>query len=156
VHPSEIFEAARGQIEHALGQRTLDVSVESEALVRVDPRLTSAALAHLLENAAQYTPQESSISVSLTVSDHGLVAQVRDRGPGIASKDLAHLFERFYRGDEAKQRVSGTGMGLSIARGLLMAEQGRIWAENRDDGGAQFTIEVPAESRAADVCESGP
>jgi len=156
VHPSEIFEAARDQIEHALGQRTFDVSVESDALVRVDPRLTSSALAHLLENAAQYTPEGSPIGVSLAVSDQGLVVKVRDRGPGIAPRDLAHLFERFYRGDEAKQRASGTGMGLSIARGLLMAEQGRVWAENRADGGAQFTIEVPAETRAPDVCESGP
>ena len=154
VHPSEIFEAARDQIEHTLHQRALDVSVESEALVRVDPRLTSAALAHVLENAAQYTPQGSSISVSLDVSDETLIVKVRDRGCGIAPSDLAHLFERFYRGHEVKQRVSGTGMGLSIARGLLAAEQGRIWAENCAGGGAQFTIEVPAEVRAADVCES--
>ncbi len=154
VHPSEIFEAARDQIEHTLHQRTLDVSVESDALVRVDPRLTSAALAHVLENAAQYTPERSPITVSLAVSDEGLVVKIRDRGPGIAPTDLAHLFERFYRGDEAKQRVSGTGMGLSIARGLLAAEQGRIWAENCADLGAQFTIEVPAEVRATDVCES--
>jgi two-component system sensor histidine kinase KdpD len=57
--------------------------------------------------------------------------------------------------DRGEQRASGTGMGLSIARGLLMAEQGRAWAENRADGGAQFTIEVPSEARAPEVCESG-
>ena len=52
----------------------------------------------------------------------------------------------------ARQRVSGTGMGLSIARGMLAAEHGRIWAENCADGGAQFTIVVPAERKpAADV-----
>ena len=57
---------------------------------------------------------------------------------------MPHLFERFYRGGAAKTRASGTGMGLWIARGLLAVEQGRIWAENCPDGGAQFTIAVPA------------
>lgn len=70
--------------------------------------------------------------------------EVRDRGPGISPADLPHLFERFYRGVAAKSRASGTGMGLSIARGLLAVEHGRIWAENCPDGGAQVTILVPA------------
>ena len=78
------------------------------------------------------------------MTDDGLVIAVRDHGPGIAPADLPHLFDRFYRGDAAKARASGTGMGLWIARGLLAVEQGRIWAENCPDGGAQFTIAVPA------------
>ena len=80
-------------------------------------------------------------------TDDGLVIDVRDHGPGIAPADLPHLFERFYRGDAAKARASGTGMGLWIARGLLAAEEGRVWAENCPDGGAQFTIVVPAATR---------
>ena len=59
------------------------------------------------------------------------------------------MFDRFYRGTEAKHRASGTGMGLSIARGMIAAERGRIWAENCPDGGAQFTIVVPADSKPA-------
>jgi len=101
----------------------------------------------MLENAAQYTPPGSPIMVTMSVSSDGLAASVRDRGPGIAPADLPHLFDRFYRGAEAKRRVSGTGMGLSIARGMLAAERGRIWAENCPDGGAQFSIVVPAESK---------
>ena len=85
----------------------------------------------------------------MSVSSEGLRVRVRDHGPGIATADLPHLFDRFYRGTEARRRVSGTGMGLSIARGMLAAESGRIWAENCGDGGAQFTIVVPAESKAA-------
>jgi two-component system OmpR family sensor kinase len=76
---------------------------------------------------------------------------VRDRGPGIATSDLPHIFERFYRGAEAKSYASGTGMGLSIARGLLAAERGRVAAENcpaGDGGGARFTVTVPAETRS--------
>jgi two-component system sensor histidine kinase KdpD len=149
VHPSEIVEAAREHVHHTLQQHPLDVTPGTDALVRVDPRLTASALAHVLENAAQYTPPGSPIRVSVSVSPEELTISVRDFGPGIKAADLPRLFDRFYRGAEAKQRVSGTGMGLSITRGMLAAQRGRIWAENRSDGGAQFTIAIPAESKAA-------
>jgi len=123
------------------------VHVDPDVPVQLDPRLTATALAHLLENAAQYTPPESAVDVLASVTGEGLVIAVRDHGPGIAPADLPHLFERFYRGDAAKSRASGTGMGLWIARGLLAAEQGRVWAENCPDGGAQFTIVVPAAAK---------
>ncbi len=113
--------------------------------VRLDPRLTATALAHLLENAAQYSPAGSTISVNASVTGDGLVIQVRDHGPGIATADLPHLFDRFYRGAAAKTRASrAPAWGCAIARGLLAVERGRIWAENGPDGGAQFTIVVPA------------
>jgi len=85
----------------------------------------------------------------MTVSGEGLTATVRDHGPGIAPSDLPHVFDRFYRGVEAKRWVSGTGMGLSIARGMLTAEGGRISVENCPDAGARFTIAVPASSKSA-------
>jgi signal transduction histidine kinase len=78
-----------------------------------------------------------------------LTIAVREIGPGIAPADLPHLFERFYRGAAAKTRASGTGMGLWIVRGLLAVEQGRVWAENCFDGGARFTIGVPAVLKEA-------
>jgi two-component system sensor histidine kinase KdpD len=149
VHPEEIFEAACDQVEHTLKPHRVDVESESDDVVRLDPRLTAAALAHLLENAAQYTGPQSPIGVKMSVSPEGLTIAVRDHGPGIAAADLPHLFDRFYRGEEARRRISGTGMGLSIARGILAAEGGRIWAENCPNGGAEFTIVVPGESRAA-------
>jgi two-component system sensor histidine kinase KdpD len=86
--------------------------------------------------------------VDLQIDSDGLRITVRDHGPGIAPGDLPHLFERFYRGAESKRRVAGTGMGLSIARGMLAAERGRIWAEPIADGGAQFTIVVTADQKA--------
>jgi two-component system, OmpR family, sensor histidine kinase KdpD len=147
VHPSEILEAARDHVEPALRDREVKVVSAADSLVFVDPRLTAAALAHVLENAAQYGAG-SPIEVRLGVSPDGLLIAVRDHGPGIAGHDLAHLFDRFYRGGDAKRRGPGTGMGLAIARGMVAAEQGRIWAENCGDG-ARFSIAVPAESRPA-------
>src|SRR4051812_2380024 len=145
VPPAEIIEAARGTVEHALRGRTIDVAVESDRLVRLDPRLTAAALSHLLENAAHYAAAPSPIHVRASVSDGGLAISVRDHGPGIPPADLPHVFERFYRGAGAKGRRSGTGMGLAIASGMLAVEQGRVFAENVPGGGACFTIDVPAE-----------
>jgi two-component system sensor histidine kinase KdpD len=148
VHPTQIVDAAREQVEHTLGPHPVNVTIASDVLVRLDPRLTSAALAHLFENAAKYTPQGAAVDVSARVAGGELSLAVRDHGPGISTVDLPRLFDRFYRGTQAAG-VSGTGMGLSIARGLLSVEQGRVWAENCPDGGARFTITVPVESKPA-------
>jgi two-component system sensor histidine kinase KdpD len=147
VASSEIIEAARASAEHALTGRTVAVSVDDDRLVRLDPRLTAAALSHLLENAAKYSLGNTPIDVGARVGEGGLTVTVRDRGPGIPAVDLPHVFERFYRGANVKDRRSGTGMGLAIAKGLLAVERGEISAENCADGGVRFTIAVPAESR---------
>jgi len=151
IDPAELVEAARDQVMHTLAHRTVNVTGDSGRLVKIDPRLTAAALSHVLENAAQYASDASPIEVHTAVRNAELVLTVRDGGPGIAEADLPRLFDRFFRGDQSKPRVSGTGMGLSIARGLLAAEGGRIWASNGAGGGAEFTIAVPAESRAAEA-----
>jgi two-component system sensor histidine kinase KdpD len=150
VHPSEIIAAARCHVAHTLSSHKVDMHVDPDLPVRLDPRLTATALAHLLENAAQYAPGDSLIDVHAGVTAEGVVIEVRDHGPGIVASDLPHLFERFYRGDAAKARASGTGMGLWIARSLLAVERGRIWAENAPGGGARFTIVVPAEVKRLD------
>jgi two-component system sensor histidine kinase KdpD len=154
THPSEIVAAARDQVEQTLQNHTVEVTIEPDVPVRLDPRLTATALAHLLENAAQYSPAGTSVQVDAGVGDDGLTLRVRDHGPGIAATELPHLFERFYRGAAAGSRTSGTGMGLWIVRGLLAAEKGRVWAEDCVDGGAQFTIIVPAETQSRNIAAS--
>jgi two-component system sensor histidine kinase KdpD len=147
VSPSEIIEAARSRVEPALRGRAVEVSSDADRLVLLDPRLTAAALAQLLENASQYSPAGSPIDVRAQVAADGLTIAVRDCGPGIPDTDLPHVFERFYRGANVRDRRSGTGMGLAIAKGVLAVEQGTISAENCAGGGVCFTIAVPAEVR---------
>jgi two-component system sensor histidine kinase KdpD len=108
-------------------------------------------LSHVLENAAHYSPADKPITVRARVEGDGLHVSVTDEGPGLDPGELDHLFERFYRGRAAQQATFGTGMGLSITRGLLRAEGGRIWAENVPDAGARFSIAVPGPVRAATV-----
>ncbi len=154
THPAEVVEAARSQVEHIMKGRRVNVQTADDTLIKLDPQLTASALAHLLENAAQYSPSGSAIDVEAHAEAPGLRLSVRDRGPGIAPQDLPRLFDRFYRGGAGKHRTSGTGMGLSIARGLLAIEQGQVSAENCDDGGARFTMMVPGETRIADRTET--
>ena len=154
THPSEIIEAARDQVEHTLLEHPVRLSIEPDILVQLDPRLTASALAHLLENAAQYAPMGSTIDVNAVLAGTELLINVRDRGPGIPQADLPRVFERFYRGAVSRSRTSGTGMGLWIARGLLAVERGRVWAENCADGGARFTMAIPVEVKTLDVASA--
>jgi len=147
VHPLEVIEAARDQVKPALREHPLQIEGGADdMLVQLDPRLTAAALSHLLENAAQYSPAGALIDVTAVSSGTQLLIHVRDRGPGIAKDELPRLFERFYRGNSGGGRTTGTGMGLAIARGLLAAEGGRVLGGNAAGGGAVFTIAVPIDT----------
>lgn len=149
-YPSEIVSAARDQVAQALNEHPVSLTIEPDTAVRLDPRLAAAALAYLLENAAQYAPGGTSIDVSSEVAGTDLLLRVRDHGPGIADADLPHVFDRFFRGrSAARTRASGTGMGLWIAKGLVAAVHGRIWAENCAGGGARFTLALPLVAPSA-------
>ncbi len=149
VTPGEIVEAAIAQVQQTLERHLVAVDAADDIAVRVDPRLTSAAIAHLLENAAQYSPAGTEVHVGTSTVDGRLRIVVEDQGPGIANGDMPHLFQRFFRGEAASGRAAGAGMGLAISRGLLAAEGGTIRAENRPGGGARFVVDIPAAMRPA-------
>lgn len=151
VHPSEIWDAALERIAQSLARHSIDLSIDEEVLVFLDPKLTAAALTCVLENAVKYAPAGTTVSIVMAASEDEFTTTVSDQGPGIAPADLNRIFDRFYRGDVTGQRVGGTGLGLSIARGLLLAEGGRISAENRPEGGARLTLKVPAARRTIEV-----
>jgi two-component system, OmpR family, sensor histidine kinase KdpD len=153
VAPEEIVEAAVAQVQQTLGRHHVVTNATDREVVYVDPRLTSSALAHLVENAAQYSPPDTTIRISASAGADRLEIVVEDEGPGIAQADIGHLFERFFRGQAATRRSTGAGMGLAISRGLLAAESGTVWGENRPAGGARFVINVPAAMRPV-VAES--
>jgi two-component system sensor histidine kinase KdpD len=156
VYAPDIVDAAVQQVQHLLQGHRLEIDVDTTKMVQVDPRLTSAALAHLLENAGQYSPAETPIAITARVGVDGLTLAVRDYGPGIGAQDVPHLFERFYRGANARKLTFGTGMGLAITRGLLVAQGGRVWAENLPGSGACFTMLIPTPSRAASEQGAAP
>jgi two-component system sensor histidine kinase KdpD len=112
--------------------------------VHVDYSEVDQVLTNLIENAAKYSPAGSDIGVDADVRDGTLSVTVNDQGPGISQEAMPRLFEPFFRARGAPR--GGSGLGLAVARGLVEAHGGRIWAENRIEGGASFRFEIPAEA----------
>lgn len=110
-------------------------------LALLDHALIEQAVAKLLANAASYTQPRLPIEIDAEYTAEQLVVSVSDRGPGFPVESAEKLFEKFYRGDGRK--TGGLGLGLSIARGFVEAHGGKLTAENRDGGGARFTICLP-------------
>ena len=119
-----------------------------ELPARGDPERTAQILAALLDNAVRFTPPEGAITVTGRRSGSQSTATVEDAGPGIPEAHLPHIFDRFYRADEARTRGpygGGTGLGLAIARDLARAQGGELTAANTPEGGARFTLTLPAK-----------
>ncbi|MGZ4201978.1 MAG: sensor histidine kinase, partial [Thermoleophilaceae bacterium] len=104
-------------------------------LVRGTPDRIARAVANLLDNAAKWSGEQGLVEVSLRDG----VLSVRDHGPGFDEQDLPHVFDRFYRADEAR-RLPGSGLGLAIVRQTAEAHGGWVRAGNADGGGAQLEV----------------
>ncbi|MCX6243413.1 MAG: sensor histidine kinase KdpD [Bacteroidetes bacterium] len=112
-------------------------------LVRFDYGLTEQVIYNLILNATQYAPEGSRIRLKMFYDNGFLIIQVMDRGKGFPESDLPAIFNKFYRGKDAL--AGGTGLGLSIVKGFVEAQKGVVTAENRENGGAKFTINIPVE-----------
>ena len=116
--------------------------------VQADPFAVERVLGNLLSNSAKYGVGPVVLAAA---EDGGMVhISVLDRGPGLPPGATAHLFQAFSRGEGAEARAQGYGLGLAIAAMLVHAHGGRIWAENRPDGGAAFHFTVPVAPEGAD------
>jgi two-component system phosphate regulon sensor histidine kinase PhoR len=116
------------------------------AVVSGDPAKLHDALRNLLENATNYAPEGSIITMTSERSGSRIRLIVSDTGPGIPEADVPRVFERFYRVDKSRTRANrdpgGTGLGLAIVRHLIELQGGRVTAANGPQGGAIFTIEL--------------
>lgn len=137
--------AARFAPQAAQRQITLRVANDAAALtIDVDELRLTQALDNLVSNALQHSTEGGSITLrAMEVNGRARIA-VADTGTGIASDDLPRVFERFYRGDKARPAEQGSsGLGLAIAKALVNAHGGKIWAESELGRGATFTLELP-------------
>jgi two-component system sensor histidine kinase KdpD len=116
---------------------------EDMPFVKLDFGLMEQVLYNLLYNATQYASASVNLRVKAFYDKGILTLQVMDRGPGFPTREISLIFNKFYRVEGSK--AGGTGLGLSIAKGFIEAQRGTITVENRQNGGAKFTIRIPTE-----------
>jgi len=147
VSPSDIVnratEAARAQAA-AKGIVLQSDLPEELPLLDVDPQRIGQVLGNLLTNALTHTPSGGKVIIAARAKQSEVEVSVSDTGEGIPPEDLPYIFERFYRADKSRSRVTGgTGLGLSIARQLVEAHGGRIEVESEVGQGTVFTFTLP-------------
>lgn len=117
--------------------------------IKADPLALESIFGNLITNAINYTPNEGRIEIDLQVNETCLQVRVRDNGYGIEVRHQEKIFERFYRvKNEHTRYVTGTGLGLPIAKGLVEALDGRIGVQSRPDEGSTFTVDLPLAPHA--------
>jgi signal transduction histidine kinase len=114
--------------------------------LEADPERIYRVLSNLLGNAVKFTPEGGTITLRAAQRGDELLIAVIDTGPGIAADHLPHVFERYWKGRPAS--AAGTGLGLYIAKGIVEAHGGRIWAES-SDAGARLIFTLPLTRQAA-------
>ena len=111
--------------------------------INVDPDRLAAVLSNLVANALRHTPSGGRVSLIASAMPDGIALTVSDTGEGIAADDLPHIFDRFWRGDRARGRTAGAGLGLAIARQLVLAHGGTIDVRSAPGEGTTFAIFLP-------------
>jgi signal transduction histidine kinase len=116
---------------------------DGDAPVTADSTKIQQVLRNLLSNAVKFSADHSAIDVRVKQRRSFMAVSVLDRGVGIPEDELEAVFDKFIQSTKTRTGAGGTGLGLSISQEIIAAHQGRIWAENRPDGGAVFTFELP-------------
>jgi len=150
----DLINAALDGVRDALAEHPLEVVVADDMPpVRADFALTEQSLANLLINATLHTPAATPIFVTAGIERGGTQAffTIADRGPGFPAEMRERLFKKFARGDAAK--AGGLGLGLSIVRGFVVAQGGKIVVGENPGGGAVFTIYLPHRAPQASAEE---
>lgn len=146
--PTRLVEAATAPLRAAFADKDLTlVTAVAPGLpdVLADEDRATQVLTNLLSNALRYTPAGGRVEVVVEPAEGAMRFRVQDTGIGVAPEQLPHLFERFYRTDKSRARAAGgSGIGLTIARALVEAMGGRVWAESAGPGqGAAFAFTLP-------------
>jgi two-component system OmpR family sensor kinase len=150
--PVDVAEIARDTVDDARAtapERTIALDARDGALVLADAHQIRQVLANLLRNALVHTPAGTPVEVTVEPSGTDVRVEVRDHGPGLPTDDADALFGRFWRAEGGRERgKGGAGLGLAIVAGIVEAHHGRVHATNAEDGGARFSVLLPAAAPA--------
>jgi two-component system phosphate regulon sensor histidine kinase PhoR len=140
VHVAAKVCSAKAEMKHVV----LDVACAEAVYAPINPPLLEQAVVNLVDNAIKYSPEGSTVEVSLEDRQGEVVILVRDRGCGIAREHLPRLFERFYRVDKARSRdLGGTGLGLAIVKHIAQVHGGRVSVQSEVGRGSSFRLHLP-------------
>lgn len=150
---SEIFANVLDRTSSATRNHKISVDLDDGLpLVKVDSRLIAEALTNLVENAAKYSPDGSEIVLHGRIDEDKMIINVADQGEGIDPDEQGRIFDKFYRSTRiGKHYKEGTGMGLSITRGIVEAHGGKIWVEGAAGQGSKFSFMIPVELKRSTV-----
>lgn len=151
VDLGEVVATALRRTDDLLDAHRVEVDLAPDLpLLLLDGVLLEQALVNLLDNAAKYAPQGSTVSISGRRLDRAIELLVADEGSGLASEDVERVFDKFYRATRGDRQRAGTGLGLAISRGFVEAMGGTVRAAARSDrSGAVFTIAFPSSLATA-------
>lgn len=143
----EIVAEAISRIRKRFASRKITVKVpEALLIVPMDGTLIEQVIINLLENGIKYSPEDSIIAVEVKKSGHEAVFEVSDQGKGISDQDFPYLFETYVPdGKRSSDSSRGMGIGLSICNSIVKAHQGKMEAENKEQGGAVFRFTLPLQ-----------
>jgi signal transduction histidine kinase len=146
VEVSSTLRALIEQFEPVAEQRgvTIQPELDGGVTVQADPSRLRQLFLILLDNAVRYSPDGGAVTVGVARQNGRVAVTVVDRGIGISSKDLPHIFERFYRADKARSRESGgSGLGLAIAKWIADVHKGDIEVLSAPGSGTTVTVTLP-------------
>lgn len=148
VQIADLVEAARARLERQFIEKEVDLKVDippNLPSIRADESRIGQVLLNLLGNALQYTLPQGEVRISAVQQEQDVVVSIRDTGVGIPLEHIPHIFTRFYRVDKSRSRAGGgSGIGLTIAKHIIEAHDGHIWAESPGtDKGSTFSFSLP-------------
>ena len=152
VRLEELVETILGLFSAQAGERNVKLNLKADEdlpEVLADPQRFQQVVGNLIDNALRYTPEGSSVFLTIHRLENTIELTVADEGPGIPEDELIHVFDRFWRGEKSRARsTGGAGLGLSIARQLVEAQGGKISAHNRIQGGFEVQIKLPINGKS--------
>jgi two-component system sensor histidine kinase KdpD len=142
----EVIGSALNHLEKKLADRSVIISLPPDLpMVPLDGALAEQIFINLLENSLKYTSPGASLAIAARLTNREIEVKMTDSGPGFPPEDVGRIFEMFYRGARDLDK-KGYGLGLSICRAIVETHGGRIWAENRPEGGAVVRFTLPLKS----------
>lgn len=140
----DVIGTALQHLSEQVENRRLEINIRNGTpLLQGDCVLLGQVILNLIDNALKYSPADSSIEIQASATNEGLTVSVADHGIGIPATDMTKVFDKFYRVQHSESSIPGTGLGLSICKSIVEAHGGKIWAENRSEGGTVFSFSIP-------------